>query len=229
MDELNAILEAALTGFVTGLILAIPVGPVNLTIMNEGARSGFKHTVIIILGALTMETLYCSIAFTGLASLFTGRVIKAIMELITLVFLLGLGIRFLMAKNVQAPTQLGTAGNRIEQQIHERFHPHSAFMTGFVRVLANPGVLVCWIFFAAYFVSRDLVRPNWPGKIACVAGVTIGTALWFFVLGFYASRGRGRFSEKTLLRMEHFSGIALLVMAVIHGGHIVWQMVHHTL
>ena len=229
MDELQAILEAALTGFISGLILAIPPGPVNLTIMNEGARSGFKRATVIILGALMMETLYCFIAFTGLASLFTGRVMKAVMELITFVFLLGLGIRYLLAKNPQAPTQLGAAGNRVEQQIRERFHPHSAFMTGFVRVLANPGVLVCWIFFAALFISRDLVQPTWPGKLACVSGVTIGTGLWFFVLGFYASRGHGRFSDKTVLRMEHFSGVALLVLAVIHGGHIVWQMVHHSL
>jgi len=41
MLELPPILIAGLTGFISGLLLSIPVGPVNLTIMNEGARRGF--------------------------------------------------------------------------------------------------------------------------------------------------------------------------------------------
>jgi len=36
----------------------------------------------------------------------------------------------------------------------------------------------------------------------------------------------GKFSEKTLLRMEHFSGICLLVIAAIQAVMIVWEM-HH--
>jgi len=42
--------------------------PVNLTIINEGARSGRKWAMLITLGATTMEVTYCFIAFTGLAS-----------------------------------------------------------------------------------------------------------------------------------------------------------------
>jgi hypothetical protein len=55
-------------------------------------------------------------------------------------------------------------------------------------------------------------------------GVAVGTGLWFFVLSWFSAKGQGRFSEKTLIRMEHVSGILLLVLAVIHGGTIVWQM-----
>ena len=40
MPELQQILIAALTGFLSGLLLSIPIGPVNLTIINEGARRG---------------------------------------------------------------------------------------------------------------------------------------------------------------------------------------------
>ena len=98
---------------------------------------------------------------------------------------------------------------------------------GFVRVLANVGVLVFWIILAANFLSREWVSPDWSGKLACVAGVALGTCFWFFVLSLGASRGHGRFSEKTLLRVEHGSGIGLLVIALIHGGWIVWEMTHH--
>jgi threonine/homoserine/homoserine lactone efflux protein len=224
MAELLPILLAGLTGFISGLLLSIPVGPVNLTIINEGARRGFKWAVLISLGATTMEVIYCFIAFTGFASFFTRGYVKAGMELFSFVFMLFIGVKFLMAKSVSAPVQLGAAAHKIEERIEERLHPHSAFMTGLVRVMGNLGVLVFWIILAANFISREWVTPDWPGKLACVTGVALGTGLWFMVLSFGASRGHGRFSEKTLLRMEHFSGIGLLALALAHGGHIVWQM-----
>jgi len=61
---------AVTTGFISGLLLSIPVGPVNLTIMNEAARRGFKWAFLIGLGATIMEVIYCTVAFTGFASFF---------------------------------------------------------------------------------------------------------------------------------------------------------------
>ena len=54
------------------------------------------------------------------------------------------------------------------------------------------------------------VAPDWPGKLACVGGVALGTGGWFVGLSWVVSLGHGKFSEKTLLRMEHLSGIGLL-------------------
>src|SRR3954454_4613613 len=140
MFNLPPIVLAALTGFVSGLLLSIPVGPVNLTIMNEGARRGFKWAGLIGLGATTMEVIYCAMAFTGFASFFSKGYVKAAMELFSFVFMLFLGTKFLMAKSLQGPIEFGTAAHKLEEQIGQRLHPTSAFMTGFVRVMGNLGV-----------------------------------------------------------------------------------------
>jgi threonine/homoserine/homoserine lactone efflux protein len=167
--ELQRVATAVATGFFAGLLLSIPVGPVNLTILNEGARRGLRTALMISLGATVMEVIYCFIAFTSFATFFARGYIKAAMELISFVFMLYLGIRFLMVKSITAaPVPLGGAADKIEERIEERFHPHSAFMTGFVRVMANVGVLVFWIILAANFISREWVRPDWPGKLSCV-------------------------------------------------------------
>ena len=50
MFELPPSLVAVLTGFISGLFLSIPVGPVNLSIINEGARRGFQWAILISLG-----------------------------------------------------------------------------------------------------------------------------------------------------------------------------------
>src|SRR5712664_2911937 len=100
MVDLPPILVAGLTGFASGLILSVPIGPINLTIMNEGTRRGFYWAFMIGMGATAMEAIYCFIAFTGFAVFFTRPYIKAAMELFTFVFMLYLGVKFLLAKSV---------------------------------------------------------------------------------------------------------------------------------
>ncbi len=224
MDSISPILLAGLTGFLSGLLLSIPVGPINLTILNEGARRGFRWAALIGLGATVMEAIYCFIAFTGFASFFRRGYVKAAMELFSFVFLLFLGIKFLSARSVQAPVHLAAATDRLEGRLEEKLHPHSAFLTGLVRVMGNVGVLVFWIILAANFISREWVSPDWPGKLACVTGVALGTGLWFIGLSWLVSLGHAKFNEQKLLKMERYSGIGLLILALIHGGTIVWHL-----
>jgi threonine/homoserine/homoserine lactone efflux protein len=234
MTELTPILLSALTGFVSGFLLSVPVGPVNLTIINEGARRGFKWAVLIGLGASVMDVIYCTIAFTGFSSFFGSPIVKTSMEVFSFAFMLFLGVKFLSAKTVIAPTQLGAAASRIEQRIDEKLHPHSAFMIGFARVLGNVGVLLFWIVAAAYFMSHEAyftsyewVEDTLAAKAAFIAGVALGANLWFCALSYGVARKRRQFSEQTLLRMERFSGICLLGIGLYDGGHIAWQLARH--
>ncbi len=221
MPELPPIFIATLTGFIAGLALCIPVGPVNLTIINEGARRGFKWAALIGIGATVMEVIYCAIAFTGFAAFFQKGAIKSVMEVFSFAFLLFLGVRFAMAKTVAVVEKLE---QRIEMKIEAKLHPHSAFMTGFVRTLANPGVLLGWIILGANFISRGWVEPNREGKLACLVGVTAGVGVWFIGLSWAISLGHKKFTEKTLLRMERASGFGLIFLALLHGAYIAMQL-----
>jgi L-lysine exporter family protein LysE/ArgO len=227
MPELPSILVAALTGFISGLLLSIPVGPVNLTIINEGARRGFKWAFLIGLGATAMEIIYCAIAFTGFAAFFQKGWIKSAMEVFSFAFMLFLGVKFVMAKSVTAPMHLGIATDKIEEHISEKIHPHSGLMTGFVRTLANPGVLLGWIILGANFIAHGWVEPGWNGKLPCLAGVAVGVGAWFFGLSWAISLGHKKFTEQTMLKLERGSGISLLALGLANGLHIVWQLANH--
>src|SRR5204862_3542221 len=98
--DLPPTLTAILAGFLSGFFVSVPVGPVNFTIMNEGARRGFKWAALIGLGATFMEVLYCMLAFTSFAAFFQHKHIKAAMEVFSFAFMLFLGVKFLMAKSV---------------------------------------------------------------------------------------------------------------------------------
>jgi threonine/homoserine/homoserine lactone efflux protein len=233
--EPYAIILAGLSGYFIALIFSsIPVGPINLTIINEGARRGFRWALLIGLGASAMDAIYCSIAFTGFSSFFDIKVVKSAMEVISFVFLIFLGGKFMTAQTVNVATKLDAASEKLENRLGQKLHPTSAFMTGFVRVMGNLGVLLTWIVLAAYlmsheayFSSRTWVADRFAAKVACVTGVLLGTNTWFFVLSYGVSRGHGKFSEKTLLRMQHLSGFCLFMTGLYGGLHIIVQLSHH--
>jgi threonine/homoserine/homoserine lactone efflux protein len=217
MVDPTAIAIAGVTGLLSGFVLSIPVGPVNLTIMSEGARRGFLYALMIGLGASLMETFYCGIAFTGFADFFEQGMVKAAMVVASFIFMVFLGLKFLTASSVASST-------KVEQQIAAKVKPHSAFMVGFVRVLGNPGVLLFWIFLSANLVSHGLVKPSPYCKWVCIIGVTLGTSLWFSGLSWAVSLGHKKLSEKTLLRMERGSGLVLLVFGLVQGGQIAMEL-----
>jgi threonine/homoserine/homoserine lactone efflux protein len=227
MAEISPIFLALITGLVAGLLLSMPVGPVNLTILNESTRRGFIAGMLVGLGASSMELIYCAIAFTGFTQFFEVRMIKTSMEVFSFVFFLFLGLKFMRAQDLAAPTEFGAAAQRIRARLDEKFHPESAYMMGFARVLGNLGVLLFWIVLAANFLSRDWVANTLAAKAACIAGVALGTNSWFCGLSFAASCGHGRLSESALLRMERFSGLCLLGLGCAQGIHIAWQLAKH--
>jgi threonine/homoserine/homoserine lactone efflux protein len=208
---------AVVTGFLSGFLISIPVGPINLTIINEGARRGFRWGLMIGFGSVLMESIYCAIALAGFAAFLGLPVVKSVMELLSFLFLLFLSWKYFLAKSIPSHTH---SADVIEQKLH----PRSAFMIGFVRVLGNPSVLLLWVTLSATFLSHNWVDDTLDDRVACVMGVAMGASLWFLLLAYVVSRGHGRISPRMLLRMEHVSGALLLAAALWIGGRIIWQL-----
>lgn len=214
MTDISTYLWPALAGAVCGFVSAVPVGPINLTILNEGARRGFAWGFLIGLGATLMEAIYCVAAFAGFAQLFTTPLIKGTMELVSFLFMLYLGLRFVRAKALPARSHS-------EEVIEHKFHPHTAFWIGFIRCLGNPGVFFFWIAIGSTLIAHDWMAPTWPSKLTCAAGATVGIFVWFLLLSYGVSLGRGKLSEGKLLQMERWSGVVLLLFAAVLGARLV--------
>jgi threonine/homoserine/homoserine lactone efflux protein len=206
MMDASAILTAGVIGFFSGFVFSIPVGPINLAIINEGAQRGFKWGVLIGFGAIAMDTIYCALAFAGFSGLFTPRLLHATIELLSFLALIYLGLKYLSATGLSATS-------KSLELVEQKLHPHTAFMIGFVRVLGNPAVLLFWITLSASFMSHNLIANTWPSKGVCVLGLAAGAFAWFALLSFLVSLGHGRFSARTLVRMSHLSGVCLLLVA----------------
>jgi len=227
MIQEHPVLFAALTGFAFGNAFCWLPGPINLTILNEGARRGFRWAFMIGLGVAVMDGIYCAISFTGFSQFFDHRIVKAVMQVGSFVFLLFLGHKFLFAQTVHVPTKLDAASEKLEAKLEEKIHPHSAFLTGFLRVAANLGVLAAWLVLAATLMAHDWVDETLKARVACVGGVFAGAVLWFLFLSHTVARGHGKFSENTLLRLQHISGLCLIITAIFEGVQIALHLARH--
>lgn len=202
--------EAFLTGLISGFLVSIPVGPINVTIIHEGGERGFRWAFFIGAGSVLMEAIYCAIGFAGFSELFTTNVAKAILQLASFALMSYLGFKYMFAKEVKTTS-------RSAERIEVRLHPHTAFMTGFVRTLGNPGVLLLWVALSATFLSHEWVDPNWTSKSFCITGVATGGLAWFTLLSYVVSIGHRHLSDKAMLNMSRGAGAMLLIAAIALG------------
>ena len=201
-------LIAMIAGAITGFICAVPVGPINVAIMEEGIQTGRKWAFIIAIGALLMEMVYCLTAFSGFATLFDDKTILATVELISFLAVTFFGIKYLMIDTV-------TVQGKRSKVFEKRLSPHTAFWTGFVRVLVNPNVLLFWIMISAVLLSNQTIQAEWQSRMFCVIGAGIGIGSWFTLLVIGSARVKNRFSDKTLVKFSQVSGVLLLILSVV--------------
>ena len=195
-------------GALTGFVCAVPVGPINVAIMEVGIHSGRTRALIIAFGALLMEMIYCVISVGGFTRLFGNPSIRATVELISFLAVTVFGIRYLMADTV-------TVQGKRARMIEQRLHPHTIFWTGFVRVLVNPNVLLFWIMISAVLLANGTLQAAWQSRMACAAGAGLGIAAWFMLIVLGSARVRNQFSDRTLVRFSHVSGLLLLLLSVV--------------
>jgi threonine/homoserine/homoserine lactone efflux protein len=234
MTDTSSIMVAALAGFGCAAVFSALPGPINLTILNEGAQRGFKWGFFIGLGAATMDIVYCSLSFTGISQFIDHGIAQTMMRVMGFVFLLFLGSKFLSANTLEHPSRINLAIEKLEERLEQKVHPRSAFATGFVRVAGNLGVLGAWVALTAtllstkaFFSNQEWVDDTIPAKGACVAGVFTGSVLWFLFWSFLTSRGHGKISAKSLLRLQHGSGLCLIGTAIYEGVRIAWHLARH--
>ena len=114
------------------------------------------------------------------------------------------------------------------RSIEQRLHPHTMFWTGFVRVLVNPNVLLFWIMISAVLLANGTLQSAWQSRMSCVAGAGLGIAAWFLLLVFGSARVRNRFSDRTLVRFSHVSGLLLLLLSVAIAVRLIGTVAQHS-
>lgn len=206
-----------LAGLVSGFLVSIPVGPVNVTVMSEALTLGFRRPFLVGLGAVTAEAIYCGLALAGFQSVLSLPTVRTVMALVSFLVVTVLGFKYLLTQQ-----RFGESTTlRVEQELEEKLHLHRGYWLGFGMTLGNPFILLVWGMMAAVLYAHGWVRPGVFSQLAMVGGMMGGGTLWFLTLSWATSRGHRRVSPEMLRLLTRVSGAFLLAAGGLLGAKLV--------
>ncbi len=187
-------------GFVLGLAIAAPVGPVGILCIRRTISRGRVVGLVSGLGAATADAVYGVVAGLGLTIL-ADRLIEAQtwMRMVG-----GLYLGYLGAKTFFAPPP-----DREAKASHEGIA--GAYLSTFALTLTNPMTIFS---FLAAFASADGLASR-ENVLLLVCGVFSGSALWWLTLSTAVSLLHGRFTARSMRWVNRLAGLALVIYAAV--------------
>ena len=212
MGQFGHLLIALVAGFVSGFVICLPIGPVNLTVINTALRKGFLAAFLVGCGAVCADLVYVSLALAGHATLPRDPRLMTALRAIAVVVVAGLGIRNLLMKTAKFEAKSEAVAERVDQRWH---HPRS-FLLGFLLPITNLGLLVLWATVitaldARDFVDMDIRSSRWM----CATGVAIGAGTWFLLISWLVSRAHRRITPQALAWLARICGVVFLIFAAL--------------
>jgi threonine/homoserine/homoserine lactone efflux protein len=195
-----------LKGLAFGFVLAAAVGPMWMLCFRRTIAAGALTGLLSGLGIAVADAIYGAIAAFGLTAVSSFLLAQKFwLGLVGGAFLVYLGVRALVAN----PSAAGDAAPANPGLLR-------AFASTLGLTLANPPTILA---FAAIFAGLGLgAHPrSYSAAAMVVLGVFLGSASWWIVLAFGASRLRARLGTGLLRAINVVSGLVIL-------GFALWQL-----
>lgn len=190
-----------LKGLILGFSIAAPVGPIGLLCIQRTLQRGRLAGFVSGLGAATADACYGSVAALGVSTVISFLLgLQFWLQLGGGLFLLGLGLRTLLAK--PAPATAATAPDKAGL--------FSAFVSVLLLTLTNPATILS--FFAVFAGLGIDARSG--SALALVAGVFLGSAAWWLILSFLAGLFRRHLNDGRVRLLNIIAGVSLLTLAI---------------
>ena len=216
MGQFDELLRALLAGLVCGFVVSVPVGPVNLTVINRALQNGFQRAFLVGLGAATAETIYAAVLLAGHTTILELPAVRDALRVVAVVVIAGVGLRALLFKEEKFEARDSAKAEKVD----ERWHHPRAFMLGFILTISNLMLVVLWATLAALLFARDWVQPPLASRATCTTGVFLGCVSWFLLLAFFVSRAHRRVKPKTLTILVRGCGVVFLLFAAL----LAWRL-----
>jgi threonine/homoserine/homoserine lactone efflux protein len=179
-----------------GLLLAVPVGPIGLLCLRRSLTLGTTAGMAVGLGAATADATYA-----GVAAFAMGAAAPFIAESSWLgigggVVLIAIGLRDILHR--QAPESPPTLRGQL-----------GAYAGTVLLTLTNPATVLT---FAAIIVGLGLVPDlaSMFDRLVFVAGVFLGSTMWWIVLSMAAGKLGGRLPPHAVLWTRRVAGGAFI-------------------
>ena len=194
-------LSLLLRGFLIGISIAAPVGPIGVLCIRRTLSDGKLMGFLSGMGAASADMVYGAVAAFGLtvvSNLLVGNVFW--LRLIGGGFLLYLGVKTFLEKPADHAAQTAPKSGYF-----------GAYLSTFFLTITNPMTILS---FAAIFAGTMLVQKT-NSPIFIVLGVFLGSAAWWLTLSLGIGWMRDRLTSAHMAWINRISGIIVAGFGIV--------------
>lgn len=196
-------MEFLFKGLILGFSIAAPVGPIGLLCIRrtlvEGKMSGFVSG----LGAATADGFYGSVAAFGL-TVISGFLLEYQMpiRIIGALFLFYIALKIFFSKPVHKEVGQKSGVSLLK-----------SYTSTVALTIANPSTIISFIaIFAGLGVG--IATQDYVGATFIVAGVFLGSALWWLLLSTAIGFFRHKISDQSIVWVNRVAGTLMVCLGV---------------
>ena len=197
------IAQLTVYGATVGVILAAPIGPINIEIVRRGIRDGFVHGWMMGLGALTADTIYALLIVTGFAQFAENEYLRIVLFLAGAAMMAYIGYGSI--KSAMNETGMQDSGLDVPRS--------KSYVAGFMLAAFNPFGIVYWLTVGAGLAADAVNRFGEGGAPILVIGVMLGIFLWVTSISTIAQISRRFVTGPAMRWITGFSGVVLFGFA----------------
>lgn len=191
-------------GAVISFIASIPVGAVNMAVVQATLNNSRKSAYMIGLGAIFMEATYCAIPLFSLSfDPQENSNLVQVIYLISIPILIGIGVYSIINRKraaIRAVRKQTTpkSGNQIL---------YGALLCG-----TNPMVLLFWAGITATLTARGWLGEDLPLLFSFLAGVPIGTFFLYYIFVQVAYKKKKNIGLATRAKINFLVGLIFILL-----------------
>jgi L-lysine exporter family protein LysE/ArgO len=186
-------------GFLLGMGAAIPLGPINILIMNHALKD-YKSAVAIGFGALSADVLYLTLILFGISTFFSHPNVLNILGVLGSVFLIYMS--YLIFKGRYKT--LDTTNQPASSKGLVKF-----YLQGFMLTFVNPYTVAFWLSVGGYTAQKEL------DPLITIMGLLCAIFLWITLMPYLVYRSKHMISQRVSYILSLFSSVLLFGFALM--------------
>jgi threonine/homoserine/homoserine lactone efflux protein len=202
-------MEIVLKGVLSGLVLALLVGPVFFTLLQTSIERGFLSGVWVAVGISLSDTLYITLSYLGLSQLFANPQVQTYLSYGGGFILFCFGAYYLFIKS-----------KRLANFNLEHIEERSSFQLmskGFIMNGLSPMVLIFWI--GTVGIATTDFGYSTPGKAFIFFGSIVLTV---FCTDIIKAKLADKLRNLLTTRLIRIMNFVLGIVLVIFGGKLIF-------
>jgi threonine/homoserine/homoserine lactone efflux protein len=204
-------------GLIVGVLIAAPVGPVNVLCIQRAIERGFWGGIAAGIGSVMGDGLIALCAGLGVGTV-SGAVQthRAVIQVLGGVALIAFGARlYFSAPRLRIVSEAEASSERLKDFVWDI--PQTFFLT-----ITNPGA-VLGLFAVFGGVSTFVEVHSTIDVLLMVAAIVSGSMLWWIALSNIIGRYRHQIDLRTLTLVNRIAGLLLAGFGAILIAEVIWK------